>query len=119
MKVMKVTIQLIKECFKNNAPEMRTIDNFHKLYTKCEDWARKKRLDLDTKDHNSMDIGGVDDNESTECPRDENFDDGYYDSDGNWWSWSGGYVNEVSNGKGRGKGSGPPLLSLRGPWPHR
>ena len=58
------------ECYKT--PDALTIDSYQKLYQKCEDWARKKRLDADA--HNvNMDISGVDGGKSSE----EDF--GYFD----------------------------------------
>ena len=32
---------------------------YRKLYAKCEDWARKKRLDVDAKNSDAKDIGGA------------------------------------------------------------
>ena len=40
-------------------PDSVTQENYQKLYVKCEDWARKKRLDADTQGNAAMDIGGV------------------------------------------------------------
>ena len=44
------------ECYKT--PDALTIDPYQKLYQKCEDWAREKRLDADA--HNvNIEISGV------------------------------------------------------------
>ena len=40
-------------------PDALNIDPFQKLYAKREDWARKKRLDSDTKNKDAMDIGNI------------------------------------------------------------
>ena len=83
------------ECYKT--PDALTIDSYQKLYQKCEDWARKKRLGADA--HNvNMEISGVDGSKSSEE------DDGYFDENGNWWDYDGncwpvnveGEANEVS-----------------------
>ena len=44
------------EIFKGSAPEYMTYDNRAKLYARCEEWAKKKRLDGE-KDAVAMDIG--------------------------------------------------------------
>lgn len=100
---------------------MLTMDNYIKLYTKCEDCARKKRLDIDTRGHDAMDIGEVNGQEGTN--NENTFDwnqNGYVDEEGNWWSseeWDNWYaatpgyghteeyINVVNKGKGKGKGS--------------
>ena len=48
-----------RDCFSNNSPDASTMENYHKLCAKCEDWAIKKRLDMDTKNSDAMDIGGA------------------------------------------------------------
>ena len=99
------------ECYKT--PDALTIDSYQKLYQKCEDWARKKRLDADAH-HVNMDISGVDGSNGSQE------DDGYYDEEGNWWDYDGncwpvnveGDTNEVS--KGKGKGWGPQCYNCYG-----
>merc|ERR1712086_629054 len=75
-------------------PDSLTLENYQKLYIKCEDWARKKRLESDTQGNSSMDIGGVD---GEKGEKENNWTpnvwevEGYVDDDGNWWSeeqWS-------------------------------
>ena len=82
-------------------------DKYAKLYSKCEDWARKKKLDDDTKHNNSMDVGFSGSNE-----HEEEWDQlGWVDEEGNWWpdeEWNDGYqqeedVDAVNKGKGKGK----------------
>ena len=96
------------ECYKT--PDSLNMDAYLKLYRKCEDWARKKRLDADAQAVN-QEIGGVD-----RGGEGGGEDEGYYDDDGNWWDWQGncwpteggeeqGGADEVT--KGRGKGYGP------------
>ena len=53
------------------------MEAYQKLYWRCEDWARKKRLDADTQAVN-QDIGGVD-----KGGEGQEEDEGYYDDDGN------------------------------------
>ena len=99
-------------------PDSLTMENYQKLYVKCEDWARKKRLESDTQGNAAMEIGGI------EGEKDKAWDnqnvwevEGYVDDDGNWWSdaqWNsweydqepgeGEDVNAVGKGKGKGKG---------------
>ena len=101
-----------KECSK--PPEALDNDSYQKLYTRCEDWARKKRRDADTKNNDAKDIGRVGSSDETsnyEHGQLEDFNDGYYDGEGNWWSWSGGDINQV--GKGTGKGKDPVPLCYR------
>ena len=46
------------ECYRT--PDLLSEATYQKLFAKCEDWARKKRLEVDTKDNDAMDVGGVD-----------------------------------------------------------
>eukprot|EP00959_Pyramimonas_sp_CCMP1952_P115856 2422229-Pyramimonas_sp.AAC.1 len=40
-------------------PDALDIDSFQKLYSKCEDWARTKKLDSDTENKDAMGIGNI------------------------------------------------------------
>ena len=40
-------------------PDALTQDTYNKLYIKCEEWARRKKLDHDTKNSDAMDVGAV------------------------------------------------------------
>jgi len=102
------------ECYKT--PDALNLEAFQKLYRKCEDWARRKRLDAD-KDIVTQEIGEVDD-DGGKC------DEGEYDEYGNWWDYdgnfypadfSGGDANEVT--KGKGKGAVPQCYQCGG-WGH-
>ena len=68
------------ECYKT--PDSLNMEAYLKLYRKCEDWARKKRLDADTRAVN-QEIGGVD-----KGGEEGGEHEGYYDGDGNWWDTS-------------------------------
>ena len=95
------------ECYKT--PDALNLEAYQKLYRKCEDWARRKRLDADSTNVH-QEIGGVDGQDE------EDNQDGYYDEYGNWWNSDGdfypadpnrtGEANEVNKGKGKG-GIGP------------
>ena len=61
------------------------VDAYQKLFIKREDWARKKRLDADAKNADSMDIGEVNDDEGHYK---YGGDKGYYDQEGSWWEWT-------------------------------
>ena len=110
------------DCYKT--PDALTYEAYQKLYRKCEDWARRKRLDADSNNVN-QEIGGVDDDGENEDP----FADveGDFDEYGNWGSndgdfWpadpaNGGETNEVTKGKGKGKGNGPQCYNCGG-WGH-
>ena len=111
------------DVFKNSSPELLTADRNQKLFVNCKDWARKKRLDHDTKDSSAMEICGAKGEDNS--PQEQQYDwsqIGYVDEDCNWWSeadWNNGYantpgyeaneyeVNAVNTGKGKGKGKGP------------
>ena len=99
------------ECYRT--PDLLSETTYQRLFAKCEDWARKKRLEVDTKDNDAMDVGGVDQGaEEGGWPANE--EDGYYDDEGNWWEWT----TEVSEvGKGKGKRCCSSVLSLRRLWP--
>ena len=45
------------ECYKT--PDLLTEATYQKLFTECEDWARKERLEVDTKDNDAMGVGGL------------------------------------------------------------
>eukprot|EP00959_Pyramimonas_sp_CCMP1952_P461238 9481258-Pyramimonas_sp.AAC.3 len=95
-------------------PDWLNIDTFQKLYSKCEDGARKKKLDSDAKNKDAMDIGqvyGVHSSTSWEAT-------GWIDEEGNWWPDDGNWWNEVDGepqdqeeidavNKGKDKGLGP------------
>ena len=110
------------ECYKT--PDALTLEAYLKLYRKCEDWARRKRLDADSNNVN-QEIGGVDGGNEEESQY--NNVEGDYDEYGNWWSsdgdlWpadptNGGEANEVTKGKGKGKGTGPQCYACGG-WGH-
>eukprot|EP00959_Pyramimonas_sp_CCMP1952_P384711 8062727-Pyramimonas_sp.AAC.1 len=63
------------------------IDSFQKLYSKCEDWARKKKLDSYTKKKDAMDIGNI--NEMSQGSDNVWDQTGWVDEDGNGWSEDG------------------------------
>ena len=100
-------------------PDSLTQENYQKLYVKCEDWARKKRLDADAQGNAAMEIGGVGGvNEKSQTSPNVWEVEGYVDDEGNWWSeeqWSQWQydqapddaedVNAVDKGKGKGKGT--------------
>ena len=106
------------ECFKT--PDALNMETYLKLYRKCEDWARRKRLDADSHGVN-QEIGGVDGGgEEDNLP-------GWYDEQGNWWKSDGDFypadpdptveANEVNRGKGKGGGGGPQCYQCGG-WGH-
>ena len=53
------------DCYKT--PDALTQDAYQKLYRKCEDWARRKRLDADSS-YVNQEIGGVDGGGEEEGP---------------------------------------------------
>ena len=98
-------------------PDMLNIDTFQKLYSKCEDWARKKKLDSDTKNKDAMDIGQVYEVDPLTAWTEAEAT-GWIDEEGNWWPDDGSWWNENDNepqnqeeidavNKGKGKGLGP------------
>ena len=95
------------DCYQT--PDALTHEAYLKLYRKCEDWARRKRLDADSTNAN-QEISGVDGSSEEEDPY-ANVE-GDFDEHGNWWSndgdfWpvdaaNGGEANEITKGKGKG-----------------
>ena len=107
------------DCYKT--PDALNSEAYLKLFRKCEDWARRKRLDADSSNINQG-ISGVDGNGKEDQYAN---DDGYYNEYGNWWNSDGdffpaesnatGEANEVN--KGKGKGTGPQCYRCFG-WGH-
>ena len=70
-----------------STPDGLTPETYQKLYAKCEDWARKKKLYDDTKNSDAMDLSNVN---GTEGGNDQ--------SNAAWNSWNvGGWVDEDGN----------------------
>ena len=67
-----------QSCYRS--PDAPDVDTYQKLYVKCEDWARKKKLDSDTKNKDAMDIGEI-----YESAQDDNWEvNGWVDDEGYW-----------------------------------
>ena len=106
------------DCYKT--PDALTLEAYLKLYRKCEDWARRKRLEADSNNVN-QEISQVDGKGEEEDPYAN--EPGEYDEYGNWWNHDGdcwpanaaGEANEVT--KGKGKGGGPQCYQCGG-WGH-
>ena len=111
-------------------PDWLSQYNYQKLYVKCEDWARKKRLESDTQGNAAMEIGGFDgENEKTWTGSSVWEVEGYVDDDGNWWSeeqWNQWEYEQASEdaedvnavNKGKGKGKWGQVLQVRPVWSH-
>ena len=102
-----------------STPDGLSHETYQKLYAKCEDWARKKKLYDDTKNSDAMDLSNVNAGYNSDDSTNASWnvsgwvdDDGYFYPDNGSGSadWIGGgegddYEQEVDPvNKGKGKG---------------
>ena len=108
-------------CYKT--PDALTDETYAKLFGKCEEWARKKKLESDTKNKDAMDIGNVGGSEEQYQQEWESDVKGWVDDNGIFWSEDYTWYHDVNEtsyadetyeeaanvdavGKAKGKGKG-------------